>query len=97
MICWLNEKKLQPNGKYILRHTTKETKCIVKEIVYKLNINTLDKIEDDKSIGVNEIGRIKIKTASPLFYDPYQKNRNTGSIILIDEFTNETVGAGMLL
>lgn len=97
MICWLNEKKLQPNGKYILKHTTKEAKCIVKEISYKLNISTLEKIEEDKSIGMNDIGRIKIKTSSPLFFDTYTRNRNTGSIILVDEFTNETVGAGMIV
>lgn len=97
MVCWLTEKKLQPNGKYLIRHTTKEAKCIVKSIDYKLNINTLDKIEDDKTIGVNEIGKILIKTSSPLFYDSYAKNRNTGSVILVDEFTNETVGAGMII
>ncbi len=97
MVCWMTDKKLQPNGKYLIRHTTKETKCIVKAIDYKLNISTLEKIEDDKSIGVNEIGRIKIKTSSPLFYDSYKKNRSTGSLILVDEFTNETVGAGMII
>lgn len=97
MICWLNDKKLQPNGKYIIRHTTKEAKCIVKDVRYKVNINTLHRIEDDKAIGLNDIGRIVIRTTSPLFYDSYQKNRSTGSVILIDEFTNETVGAGMIL
>jgi sulfate adenylyltransferase subunit 1 len=97
MICWLNEKKLQPNGKYSIRHTTKEAKCIVKDVKYKVNINTLHRIEDDKTIGLNDIGRIQIRTTSPLFYDSYQKNRSTGSIILIDEFTNETVGAGMII
>lgn len=97
MVCWLNEKKLQPNGKYIVRHTSKEAKCIVKNIDYKLNISTLDKVEDDKTIGANDIGKIMIKTSSPLFYDAYKVNKNTGSIILVDEFTNETVGAGMIL
>jgi len=97
MICWLNEKKLQPNGKYTIRHTTKEARCIVKDVRYKVNINTLHRIEDDKSIGLNDIGRIQIRTTSPLFFDSYSKNRSTGSIILIDEFTNETVGAGMII
>jgi sulfate adenylyltransferase subunit 1 len=96
MICWLNEKKLQPNGKYIIKHTTREAKCMVKSIDYKLNISTLDKIEDDKAIGMNDIGRVKIKTSSPLFFDAYKNNRYTGSLILVDEFTNETVGAGMI-
>lgn len=97
MICWLNEKGLQPNGKYILKHTSKECRCIVKDIRYKMNINTLHRIEDDKSIGLNDIGRIQLRTTSPLFCDSYNKNRTTGSVILIDEFTNETVGAGMII
>ncbi len=97
MICWLNEKPLQANGKYILKHTSKECRCIVKEIRYKVNINTLHRIEDDKTIGLNDIGRILLRTTNPLFCDNYNKNRTTGSLILIDEFTNETVGAGMIL
>jgi sulfate adenylyltransferase subunit 1 len=97
MICWLNEKKLQPGGKYTIRHTTKEARCVVKDIRYKVNINTLHRIEDDNTIGLNDIGRILIRTTAPLFYDSYSKNRSTGSVILIDEFTNETVGAGMII
>jgi sulfate adenylyltransferase subunit 1 len=97
MICWLNEKKLQANGKYIIKHTSREARCIVKDIRYKVNINTLHRIEDDKSIGLNDIGRILIRTTNPLFCDSYNKNRTTGSVILVDEFTNETVGAGMII
>jgi sulfate adenylyltransferase subunit 1 len=97
MICWLNEKKLVPNGKYTLRHTTKEARCVVKDVRYKVNINTLHRIEDDKSIGLNDIGRILIRSTQPLFFDSYARNRSTGSIILIDEFTNETVAAGMII
>lgn len=97
MICWLSEKKLQQGGKYTLRHTTKEARCIVKDIRYKVNINTLHRIEEDKTIGLNDIGRIQLRTTSPLFYDSYKKNRFTGSVIIIDEFTNETVGAGMII
>ncbi|MGF1638255.1 MAG: sulfate adenylyltransferase subunit CysN [Cyclobacteriaceae bacterium] len=97
MICWLNEKKLALGGKYTLRHTTKEVRCIIKDVRYKVNINNLHKIEDDLSIGLNEIGRISIRTTQPLFYDSYKKNRFTGSLILIDETTNETVGAGMII
>jgi sulfate adenylyltransferase subunit 1 len=97
MICWLNEKKLVPNGKYAIRHTTKEARCVVKDVRYKVNINTLHRIEDDKSIGLNDIGRVLIRTTQPLFYDSYARNRSTGSIILIDEFTNETVAAGMII
>ncbi|EMR04254.1 sulfate adenylyltransferase subunit CysN [Cesiribacter andamanensis] len=97
MICWLNQKPLQPKGKYILMHTTKTCKCIVKEVRYKVNINTLHKIEDDLTLGLNEIGRISLRTTEPLFFDPYTRNRSTGSLILIDQFTNETVGAGMII
>ena len=97
MVCWLNQKPLQPNGKYALMHTTKEVRCIVKEVKYKVDINTLHRVEGDKDIGLNDIGRIHIRTTRPLFYDSYKRNRSTGSLILIDEFTNETVGAGMIL
>lgn len=97
MMCWLNKKALQPNGKYIIKHTTNEAKCIVKEVLYKVDINTLEKHPDEDNIEMNDIGRVKIKTAKPLFFDSYRKNRNTGSIILIDPFTFETVGAGMIV
>ncbi len=97
MICWLNEKKIVLGGKYAIRHTTKDARCIVKDIRYKVDINTLHKIEDDLTLGLNEIGRIHIRTTQQFFYDSYKKNRGTGSIILIDENTNETVGAGMII
>jgi sulfate adenylyltransferase subunit 1 len=97
MVCWFSEQKLQPGGKYILRQTTREVKCVVKEVRYKVNINTLHRAEGDLEIGMNDIGRIHIRTAKPLFFDPYKRNRNTGSLILIDEFTNATVAAGMIL
>jgi len=95
-ICWMNTKKLRPKNTYILRHTTKETKCIVKELKYKLDINTLHRLEDATELGLNEIGRIRVKTAQPLFFDSYRRNKVMGSLILIDEATNETVGAGMI-
>jgi len=97
MVCWLNEKKLLAGGKYAIKHSTKEARCIVKDIRYKVNVNTLHRIEDDLEIGLNDIGRILIRTTTPLFYDSYKRNRATGSLILVDEFTNETVGAGMIL
>lgn len=97
MVCWLNQKPMQLNGRYILRHTTNELKCIIKEIKYKTNINTLEKNEDDKTIGLNEIGCISIKTTKPLFFDSYNRNRITGSIVLIDEGTFNTVCAGMII
>lgn len=97
MICWFNEKPLQLRGKYALKHTSQECRCVIKEVNYKININTLHRIEDDNTLGMNDIGRIRIRTTKPLFYDSYRRNRITGSVIIIDEFTNETVGAGMLL
>ncbi len=97
MVCWLNDKKLIPGKKYAFRHTTKEGRCVIKDVLYKVDINNLHKIEDDKELTLNEIGRIKIRTTTPLFFDSYKKNRSTGSIILIEEGTNETVGAGMII
>jgi sulfate adenylyltransferase subunit 1 len=97
MLCWFSPTKLNPNGKYILRHTTREVKCAIKAVRYKMNINTLHKVEDDAEIGMNDIGRVQLRTATPLFFDAYKRNRNTGSLILIDEQTNATVGAGMIL
>lgn len=97
MVCWFSEKKLVPNGKYIIRHTTREAKSVIKAVRYKVNINTLHKAEGDLEIGMNDIGRIQLRTAVPLIADPYQRNRSTGSFILIDEFSNATVAAGMIL
>ena len=97
MICWMSEKPLQPNGKYSVKHTTRDVRCIVKDIKYKVNINNLHRIEDDKEIKLNDIARISIRTTQPIFYDRYSRNRITGSLILIDEGTNETVGAGMII
>ena len=96
MVCWLNEKPMQVGGKYAVKHTTNDLRCLVKEVKYKVNINTLDKDYDDKNVGLNDIACITIRTTKPLFYDSYRKNRITGSLILIDEATNITVGAGMI-
>ena len=97
MICWMNEKKMIPKGKYTIRHTSQTARCIIKEVKYKMDINTLHRMEDEKEIGLNDIGRITIRTTKPLFFDNYRRNRNTGSIILVDEATNETVAAGMII
>ncbi len=96
MVCWLGEKALQPNGKYALRHTTRDVRCLVKAVQYKVNVNTLERVTDDTTVGLNEIARLSLRTTSPLFFDPYRRNRITGSLILIDEATNETVAAGMI-
>ncbi len=96
MICWLGNEPMQLNGKYAVKHTSNDVRCMIKEVVYKVNINTLER-DDDKSFKMNDIGRIKIRTTRPLFYDSYRKNRITGSVVLIDEATNNTVCAGMII
>ncbi|MBN2358086.1 MAG: 50S ribosome-binding GTPase [Deltaproteobacteria bacterium] len=95
-VCWLNEKPMRSGVRYWVRHTTREARCVVQEVHHKININTLEKNDRDKEIGLNEIAAITLKTTQPLFFDSYRKNRVTGSLILIDEATNETVGAGMI-
>jgi len=97
MLCWMNERPLVPNGKYALQHTSRDARCMVKNIQYKMDINTLRKADGDNTIGMNDIGRVTLRTTTPLFIDDYSKNRYTGSLILIDESTNETVAAGMVV
>jgi sulfate adenylyltransferase subunit 1 len=97
MVCWFDSKPLVGSGKYILRHTTKEVKAIVTEVCYKVDINTLHKVEDDITLNLNDIGRIKVRTSAPLIADSYKSNRITGSFVLIDELTNATVAAGMII
>lgn len=98
MMCWFDHNKsLQSRGKYVLRHTTQEVRCMVKEIRYKLDINTLHREQEDLNIQSNDIARVVLRTTKPLFYDKYRTNRITGSVILIDEGTNNTVAAGMII
>ncbi len=97
MICWMGENPMQLNGKYSIQHTTRSGRAIIKEIVYVVDLNELKRIEGKTSIEKNGIARIKIKTTTPLFFDSYRTNRNTGSFILIDETNFNTVGAGMIV
>ena len=97
MVCWLGESPMNLGGKYTVRHTTAELRCVIRDVKFKVNINTLDEIEGDKSVGLNEIALISIKTTKPIFYDSYRQNRITGSISIIEEATNNTVGAGMIV
>jgi sulfate adenylyltransferase subunit 1 len=97
MLCWLNEKGLEAGGKYVIRHTTRDVRCIIKEVKYKVDINSLHRNETDKEVRMNDIARVHIRTTQPLLYDSYRKNRITGSLIVVDEHTNETVGAGMIV
>ena len=96
MVCWMHEKPMLGGKKYGLKHTTRTTKAIIKELTYRVNINSLEEDYSSTHLGLNEIGRVKLKTQSPLVFDEYAKNRNMGSFILIDEATHATVGAGMI-
>lgn len=96
MICWFNEKPLQIKGKYILRHSTNEVKCMLPSLNSKTNINTLEEDYEDKNVRMNDIANVSIKTASPIFIDDYKENSVSGSFILVDEATNETIAAGMI-
>jgi sulfate adenylyltransferase subunit 1 len=97
MLCWLNENEINVNSSYIVRHTTREVRAFVKGLRYKIDITTLRRMENERTLGMNDIGRIQLRTTQPLIFDSYRRNRNTGSLILIDENTNDTVGAGMIL
>src|SRR5688572_15569997 len=97
MLCWMNQRPMSLNTKFFVRHTTKEVRGVLKEIQYKLDINSLKRLENASELSMNDIARVKIRTAQPLDFDGYRKNRITGSIILVDEATNETVAAGMIV
>ncbi|WP_242530349.1 sulfate adenylyltransferase subunit 1 [Nocardioides aromaticivorans] len=96
MICWMTTAPLQPRQKLAIKHTTRTGRALVKDIQYRLDVNTLHRDQETKELGVNEIGRVTLRTTVPLLADPYSKNRTTGSFILIDEATGVTVGAGMI-
>lgn len=97
MMCWMNLRPMRLEGTYVLRQTTREVKCLVKEMVHKIDINTLEPGTDMNPLAANEIGLVKLKAAKPLVFDAYSRNRQTGSLILVDEGTNETVGVGMII
>ncbi|CAG0904931.1 unnamed protein product [Cyprideis torosa] len=97
MICWLNQNTAATRAKYYLKHTSNEVRAMIKESVYKLNINTMEREEQPADIKMNDILRVKIKTTKPILADAYRDNRTSGSFILIDETTHETVAAGMIL
>ena len=95
-LCWMGEEGLNPGVRYIVRHGTTEVKSMIREVLYKVDINTLHRNEDDKQVGMNDIARVRLRTASPLLADDYRRNRTTGSFILIDPGTNLTVAAGFI-
>ena len=96
MLCWLHNNPARPRAKYTIKHTSNNQTAMIKEVVYKININTLERMREDKDLTMNDIAKVKIRTTKPLMTDSYRDNKTTGSIILIDDATNETVAAGMI-
>jgi len=97
MICWMDSAAaLRPGQKLALKHTTRNVRALVKDLQYRLDVNTLHRDDEADELGLNEIGRVRLRTTLPLLADPYARNRITGGFILLDEATNRTVGAGML-
>jgi sulfate adenylyltransferase subunit 1 len=97
MVCWFSAKRTQPVGRYVLRHTSREVKALLTEVRYLVDIQTLHKLEDVTTVGMNDILRVTLRTSAPVLHDPYRRNRQTGGFILVDEHSNETVAAGMIL
>src|SRR5437764_2177360 len=96
MVAWLNDKPMDVRGRYTIKHTTRSARALVEELRYRVDVNTLHRDEQATALQLNEIGRVRLRPSSPLLVDEYRRNRTTGSFILIDEGTNDTVGAGMI-
>jgi bifunctional enzyme CysN/CysC len=98
MLCWFSERaQLQSGGKYAIKHTSRWARAMVKDLHYRLDVNTLSRDESATTLSLNEIGRVTLRTTLPLFFDDYRRNRATGSFVLVDEATNDTLAAGMIL
>ncbi|HCT43723.1 MAG TPA: hypothetical protein DF699_00750, partial [Phycisphaerales bacterium] len=97
MVVWMTDQPMVVGKKYTIRHTSNEARCIVKELHYRMDIESLHRDESAENLSLNEIGRISIRTTKPLFFDPYRQCRITGSFIIVDEQTNNTVGAAMII
>lgn len=97
MVCWMSDDPLVPGRKLAIKHTTRSARAVVKDLRYRLDVNTLHRDETAEQLGLNDIGRIHLRSTVPLFVDDYRRNRATGGFILVDEATNDTVGAGMVL
>jgi sulfate adenylyltransferase subunit 1 len=96
VVCWMDAKPLVQGNKYLLQHNSRIVKCVIKEIIHKIDVNTLEEIRNSNAINLNDICKVRIRTASPLSYDEYKKNKANGNFILIDEHSNTTAGAGMI-
>ena len=96
MVCWMTDRPLRPGQKYAIKHTTRTARALVKDLQYRLDVNSLHRDPGADHLGLNDIGRLRLRTTQPLLCDEYRRNRATGSFVLIDETTNHTVGAGMV-
>ncbi len=97
MVCWMADEPLEPRRKYVIKHTTRTARAVIEELRYRVDVNTLHRDESATTLGLNDIGRLHLRTSAPLLVDKYKSNRATGSFILIDDATNFTVGAGLIL
>jgi sulfate adenylyltransferase subunit 1 (EFTu-like GTPase family) len=97
MLCWMDGRPLEPGRRYVLRHTANEAVGVVKEVSYKLDVNTLSRLPADGPVGLNDFARVKLRSSRPLCHDPYRRNRATGSFVLIDEASCATAAAGIIL
>jgi sulfate adenylyltransferase subunit 1 (EFTu-like GTPase family) len=96
-VCWLNERPLQPGGRYLMKHTSRHATAVVEELYDRVDVHTLERTGAPQELALNDIGKVRLRTSVALAFDPYTGNRRTGSFILIDEATNETVGAGLVV
>ena len=96
MLCWMSQQPMRPGGRYALKHTTRSARAIVSELEYRVDVNTLEHTLAEQ-LELNEVGRVRLRSSAPLMVDRYRRNRTTGSFILIDEATNDTVAAGMIV
>ncbi len=96
MVCWMGEEPMRAGGRYVINHTTRSARAVIDKLEYRVDVNTLERDPGATQLGLNEIGRVHLRSSAPLVVDPYSRNRTTGSFILIDESTNDTVGAGMI-
>jgi len=95
-VCWMTDRPLREGGRYVVKQTTREVTAIVEELCDHVDVHTLERAGAPRELALNDIGRVRLRTSAPLVFDPYESNRRTGSFILIDEASNNTVGAGLV-
>jgi sulfate adenylyltransferase subunit 1 (EFTu-like GTPase family) len=96
-VCWMSERPLEPRARFAVKQTSRSVRAIADELVSRIDVHTLEDVPAPDSLGLNDIGVVRLRLSEPLCVDPYEENRTTGAFVLIDESSNETVGAGMVL